>query len=107
MRKPLAILAPLLLSACVTAPLPESENINVLWGDALEMMHCEDKGVVVGSQGHWYDYWLINDGELTEGAVSQLRNKAMALDADTVLLYAPKPFSTSVTFLAKAYRCHP
>ncbi|MDD1795283.1 DUF4156 domain-containing protein [Enterovibrio sp. ZSDZ42] len=107
MKKWLLVTAPFLLSACVTMPEPKSENINVLWGDALEMTACEDKGVVVGSQGHWYDYWMISDGTLTEGAVNQMRNKAMALGADTLLLYSPKPFSTSVTFLAKAYRCQP
>ncbi|USH05028.1 DUF4156 domain-containing protein [Grimontia kaedaensis] len=107
MNKWATICGMLLLTGCVATPKPDSEKITVLWGDALEMLHCEDKGVVVGSQGHWYDYWLIDDGVLTQGAVNELRNKAMQLEADTVLLYAPKPFSTSVTFLAKAYRCHP
>ncbi|OEE58549.1 hypothetical protein A1OK_14930 [Enterovibrio norvegicus FF-454] len=107
MKKWLPFFVPFVLSTCVTTAEPESENINVLWGDALEMTDCEDKGVVVGSQGHWYDFWLIGDGVLTEGAVNQLRNKALERGADTILLYSPKPFSTSVTFLAKAYICHP
>ncbi|WP_407334271.1 DUF4156 domain-containing protein [Enterovibrio sp. 27052020O] len=107
MKKWLSLLVPFLLSACVTTAEPDSENIDVLWGDTLEMTDCEDKGVVVSSEGHWYDFWLIADDVLTAGAVNELRNRAMMLDADTVLLYPPRPFASSVTFLAKAYRCHP
>ncbi|MBC7005886.1 DUF4156 domain-containing protein, partial [Photobacterium sp. BZF1] len=52
-----------------------------------------------------YNYWFISDRDLTQGALNQLRNQAAALGANTVSLYSPPDFSTSVTLIGNAYYC--
>lgn len=96
----------LLLSACVTLPINKSENIHIFWGNALNMLPCVEIGVVYGSEGHWYDFWFIDNALLTEGALNQIRNQALIHGGDTVLIYPATSFSTSVTMMANTYRCY-
>lgn len=102
----LSFLTLLLLSGCITLPVYESENIHIFWGDGLDMRQCEQKGMVYGSEGHWFDFWLLGNAELTEGALNQLRNQALFRGGDTILLYPATPFSNSVTMMANVYRCY-
>ncbi|ARD20948.1 MULTISPECIES: DUF4156 domain-containing protein [Shewanella] len=93
------------LTGCITTPNPQTEAIAILWSEQGDMDVCELKGTLVGSQGHWYDYLFISNKDLTQGALNQLRNEAITLGANTVYLYKPKAFATSVTFVANAYDC--
>ncbi len=93
------------LSACITLPNTQTEEVSVLWSEQGNMDVCELKGTLIGSQGHWYDYLFISNKDLTQGAINQLRNEASDMGANTVFLYKPKTFATSVTFLANAYVC--
>ncbi|MCL1066744.1 DUF4156 domain-containing protein [Shewanella olleyana] len=93
------------LSACITLPDAKTEEVAVLWSEQGDMDVCQLKGTLIGSQGHWYDYIFISNKDLTQGAVNQLRNEAKQLGANTVFLYKPKAFATSVTLLANAYVC--
>ena len=67
---------------------------------------CAFRGDVVGSEGRWFNSWLIPNDRLSYSALNDLRNKGHALGADTV--YVPgitNLFRTSVTIIGQAYRC--
>ncbi|MGU3847195.1 DUF4156 domain-containing protein, partial [Vibrio diabolicus] len=48
---------------------------------------------------------LHADKDMVWGPLNQMRIKAADLGADTVYLYEPLDFSTSVTMFANAYKC--
>ena len=93
------------LSACITFPTAESNTVKVLWDDTDSLVGCEHKGTVIGSQGHFYDYWLHADKDMVWGTLNEMRIKAAKLDADTLYLYKPLGFTGSVTMIANAYDC--
>lgn len=95
----------LLLSGCVTFPTTESANVDVIWDDVKAVENCQRLGIVYGSEGHFYDYWFHADKDMLWGTINQMRIKAAALGANTVYLYQPLGFSTSVTMFANAYLC--
>ncbi|KXF83319.1 DUF4156 domain-containing protein [Enterovibrio coralii] len=107
MKKALfSVVAPvLLLSGCVTFPTPESNQVDVVWDDINAIQGCELKGTVIGSEGHFYDYWLHADKDMVWGTLNQMRQKAFDLDANVLYLYQPLGFSTSVTMFGNAYAC--
>ena len=96
----------LLLSGCVTFPTPESAKVDVIWDDVQAIENCQRMGIVYGSEGHFYDYWFQADKDMVWGTLNQMRIKAAALGANTVYLYQPLDFSSSVTMFANAYLCH-
>lgn len=96
----------LLLSGCETTRLqPQSEDVRLRWDSAEQFKTCEEKGVMTGSEGSWYSFWFISNEDLTEGAINNLKNKASERGANTVNLYSPQSFSTSVTLMGNAYHC--
>ena len=96
----------LLLSGCVTFPTPESSKVDVIWDDVQAIENCQRMGIVYGSEGHFYDYWFHADKDMVWGTLNQMRIKAAELGANTVYLYQPLDFSSSVTMFANAYLCH-
>ena len=67
---------------------------------------CTHLGEVIGSEGHWYTYLFISNVNLTQGALNDMKNKALAMDANTVIVYNYiSTFATSVTFLGQTYNC--
>ena len=101
-----ALLSTMLLAGCSTSSLLVDASRVVLTWDANDIQNtCERRGTLIGSQGSWYNYWLISDRDLTQGALNQLRNQAAGLGANTVSLYSPPDFSTSVTLIGNAYYC--
>lgn len=94
-----------LLSGCVTFPTTESEQVKVIWDDTDYIRSCENKGVVFGSEGHFYDYWLHADKDMMWGTLNQMRIKAVEKGGDVLYLYQPLSFSTSVTMFANVYLC--
>ena len=93
------------LSGCITFPTDESNTVKVLWDDTGALVGCEHKGTVIGSQGHFYDYWLHADKDMVWGTLNEMRIKAAKLNADTIYLYKPLGFTGSVTMIANAYDC--
>ncbi|GIU32325.1 DUF4156 domain-containing protein [Shewanella sp. MBTL60-007] len=93
------------LTGCITFPTDESNTVKVLWDDPIALQGCEHKGTVIGSQGHFYDYWLHADKDMVWGTLNEMRIKAAKLDADTIYLYKPLGFTGSVTMIANAYQC--
>ncbi|MCW8328122.1 DUF4156 domain-containing protein [Photobacterium sp. SDRW27] len=104
--KALIGLASLLLMGCETTELySHSENVRIRWDASERLESCIDKGTVIGSEGSWYSFWFISNKALTDGALNDLKNQAAELGANTVDLYSPKPFGTSVTLMGNAYHC--
>ncbi|MDH1468846.1 DUF4156 domain-containing protein [Shewanella sp. GD03713] len=104
-RAILLLLIGLNLTACVTFPTPESAQVKILWENSVAIENCTYKGTVIGSQGHFYDYWLHSDRDMVWGTLNELRIKSHALGADTVYLYQPLKFLGSVTMMGNAYQC--
>ncbi|BDM64350.1 hypothetical protein NFHSH190041_18020 [Shewanella sp. NFH-SH190041] len=102
-----ALLSTGVLSGCVTFPTHESNQVKVLWDDINALQHCEHKGTVIGSQGHFYDYWLHADRDMVWGTLNEMRIKTADMGADTLYLYQPLGFLGSVTMMGNAYRCNP
>ena len=100
------LLSGMALVGCSTSPLlADASRVAITW-DANDIQNtCERRGTLIGSQGSWYNFWLISDRDLTQGALNQLRNQAAELGANTVSLYSPPDFSTSVTLIGNAYYC--
>ena len=104
-------LAALLMAAGVLAGCsliqvkPEAERIPVRFEiEAVE--GCTYQGELVGSEGHWYNSWLLANADMTSAALNDLRNQAQERGADT--LYIPSLtliFKTSVTILGQAFTC--
>ena len=93
------------LTGCVTFPTADSRHVQVIWDDTQAIQGCELKGTVLGSQGHFYDYWLHADRDMVWGTLNEMRIKADDLQADTLYLYQPLGFLSSVTMMANAYDC--
>ena len=93
------------LSGCITFPTEESRKVRVFWDETQRVAQCEHKGIVYGSEGHFYDYWLHSDRDMIWGAVNQMSIRAVAMGADTLYLYRPFGFLSSVTLMANAYKC--
>lgn len=76
-----------------------------LYSEESTVRNCEFIDEVIGTQGHWYDYLLISNENLTQGAVNDLKSKAKALGANSVHVHTNMAFKTSVTILGQAYKC--
>jgi hypothetical protein len=109
MNKKIASLLLLLgtLAACSGIPLHEEAGTIQLHWVAPDLSGCEFKGEIVGSQGSWYDFWLISNPSLTHGALNDLKNAALAQGGNVVVALRFQDFATSVTFLGQAYDCPP
>ncbi|MGL4712985.1 MAG: DUF4156 domain-containing protein [Shewanella sp.] len=93
------------LTGCVTFPTIESQHVKILWDNPLAVNSCTLKGTIIGSQGHFYDYWLHSDKDMVWGTLNEMRIKAYQLNADTVYLYQHFNFLSSVTVMGNAYDC--
>ena len=89
----------------MTFPTPESEQVRVVFDDIKQLENCDLVGPVIGSEGHFYDYWLHADRDMMWGAMNQMRIKAVEMGGDNILLFQPLGFSSSVTTSAAVYAC--
>ncbi|OCH19012.1 MULTISPECIES: DUF4156 domain-containing protein [unclassified Aliivibrio] len=95
----------MLLTGCVTFPTQESKKVDVIWDEVDAVKECKRMGIVFGSEGHFYDYWLHADKDMVWGTLNQMRIKTASLGADTLYLFQPLNFSSSVTMFGNAYLC--
>jgi hypothetical protein len=94
------------LSACSTVELnPAAKHIEIT-PVAAKLLHCDYVGEVIGTAGHWYDFIYLSNNDLMQWALNDMRNQAMDKGADTLYIEEPQSFTTSVTLLGIAYRCH-
>ena len=86
-------------------PKKETAPIRVHFQEQ-DVLSCAYLGEVVGSAGHWYSAWFLNNDDLINGALDDMRSQAHARGADTLFVAGNTlNFQTSVTLLGQAYRC--
>lgn len=98
-----------LLLGCTTPTKtlqPEASNVHIRIDNAYRFEYCEWKGEVTGNEGHWYSYLFYPNDIMIKGALNELKSNAYKLGANTVFLFNPLDFNTSVTFVGTAYQCH-
>jgi hypothetical protein len=109
---PAYILMALIVSACtVMQPHPDNNPVRLFFYNEINIAEsnvtdCRYLGMLVNSQGHWYDYLFISNAELTNGAINDMRNKASKIGADAVYINNNIDFATSVTWVGQAYNCN-
>ena len=94
------------LAGCAEVSLKEdAKSVRLVFTESL-VAKCSFRGDVVGSEGHWFNSWLIPNDTLSYAALNDLRNHAHEKGADTVFVPGvPNLFRTSVTIIGQAYRC--
>jgi len=105
MRLPTCLLA-IALAGCSTVKVrEEARSVRLVFSEPL-VAGCSFRGDVVGSEGLWFNSWLISNDVLSYAALNDLRNHAYEKGADTVLVPGvTNLFRTSVTIIGQAYRC--
>ena len=91
-------------------PYPENKAVRLFFYNEInvaksDINDCKYLGTLVSSQGHWYDYLLISNTDLTHGAINDMYNKANKIGANAVYINNNIDFATSVTLLGQAYAC--
>ena len=67
------------------SPKEEAKNVRLVFTESL-VANCGFRGDVVGSEGRWFNSWLIANDTLSYAALNDLRNHAYDKGADTVLV---------------------
>ncbi|MCA0934625.1 DUF4156 domain-containing protein [Vibrio alginolyticus] len=109
MRQVIVVSAILSLSGCSSTPVnphDQSQQVEIRIDGQFDPTQCKYLGEITGSEGHWYNYLFYTNDHMIEGAVNDLKNNAMAINADTVFMISPQDFVTSFTVLGIAYRCN-
>ncbi|MGF1763657.1 DUF4156 domain-containing protein [Aliivibrio kagoshimensis] len=103
----------LLLVGCSTfeasnlaPPVDGSNSVQIHFDRNGIINRCEWVKELIGSEGHWYTYLFISNNQLVQSSITQLKNQAYEAGADTVVIFEPFYFSTSVTLLGNAYACN-
>ncbi|WGW01913.1 DUF4156 domain-containing protein [Vibrio sp. YMD68] len=91
-------------SPAITA-IEGSQHIEIRIDSGFDAKGCEALGEVTGSEGHWYSYLFYPNDVLIQGAINDVKNQSLELNADTIFLVSPQDFSTSFTVFGIAYRC--
>ncbi len=100
-----------IVSACtVMQPHPDNKPVRLFFYNEINIANsnvadCKYLGMIVSSQGHWYDYLFISNTNLTYGAINDMKNKASKIGADAVYINNNIDFVTSVTWVGQAYNC--
>lgn len=107
-KKLLMLVSCLTLTSCSlldTHQINESAKHVKLYSDYEQVTGCRYIGELVGSEGHWYNFFFLTNPELTLSSIIDLKNQANALGADSVHIQDHMGFGTSVTYLGQAYDC--
>ncbi|MGC9491403.1 DUF4156 domain-containing protein [Vibrio genomosp. F10] len=100
--------AALLLAGCSSPAITANEgsqHIDIRMDFGFNAKECEALGEVTGSEGHWYSYLFYPNDVLIQGAINDVKNQSLELNADTIFLVSPQDFATSFTVFGIAYRC--
>lgn len=109
---PAYILMAFIISSCsVMQPHPDNKPVRLFFYNEINITDsnvsdCAYLGMIVSSQGHWYDYLFISNSDLTYGAINDMKNKASKIGADAVYINNNIDFATSVTWVGQAYNCN-
>ena len=111
MKKILVLCLSFFISSCSSIPnTPDSEHVRLIFNKefdhaASKVSGCRYLGIVVGSEGHWYDYLFLSNEYMTYAALDDLRKAGHALGANFIYVDGDIDFNTSVTFYGQAYHC--
>ncbi len=101
----LALLVSFFGCSATNQPEPDSENILIL-KSLPESEQCQFLGEVVATEGVWYNYWFVSNYNLTKGARDGLRNKALALGGNVIVIETTDfTYTTSTVFIGSVYHC--
>ena len=105
-RVAIAVVLTCVLTGCAVVQLKdEAKDVRLVFSEPL-VAKCSFRGDVVGSEGRWFNSWLIPNDTLSYAALNDLRNHAHEMGADTVFVPGvTNLFRTSVTIVGQAYRC--
>jgi Domain of unknown function (DUF4156) len=94
------------LAGCHSIPAKEeAKNVRLVFTESL-VAKCSFHGDVVGSEGRWFNSWLLSNDDMSYSALNDLRNHAHEKGADTVFIPGvTNLFRTSVTIIGQAYKC--
>jgi hypothetical protein len=74
--------------------------------DREDIRNCAYLGEAIGVAGSWWYYWAISNRDLTEWARNDLRNRALDMGGNRVLIQRnDNSYTTSVVFIGHVYRC--
>lgn len=103
-----ASIGALLLSGCTTPFTKmnaEAAEVHLRLDGQFNAADCQWLGEVTGSEGHWYSYLFFPNDVMVQGALNDVKNRALELGANTVYLVHPQDFVTSFTVMGSAYLC--
>lgn len=97
----------LLLSGCSHISLEkDAKSVDVFYSLS-EISNCDYIGDVIGSDGNLLIYLLMDNVSLTRGAINDIRNKAVVMGGDTVIILREQLlYTTTTTFLGSVYNCN-
>jgi Domain of unknown function (DUF4156) len=109
MKPVLVLLTGMGLYACAAAPLnSNATQVRILEGtpDA----KCQYIGDATGTQGNFFTGKFTGDGNLQQGALNELKNRAAAMGGNAITLLANRSgqthgSETNVTTLGNVYKC--
>ena len=98
--------AMLSLSSCAHISLEDSAASVKVYYALAEKPNCDYIGDVIGSDGNLMTFLFISNVNLTRGALNNIRNNAMAMGGDTVvILHEQLLYTTTTTFVGSVYSC--
>ena len=100
------ILFLLLLTSCAHTLEESAASVDVYYSLA-ERTNCDYIGDVIGSDGNFLTFLFISNVDLTQGALNDIRHKALVMGGDSVFILLPQlDYGTTTTFVGSVYRCH-
>lgn len=108
LKRLLSILLILTLPSCAIIEIQQvydtATNIRIYNTDT-QPNNCRFVSDIVGSEGQWYNSFYISNSDLVVGALSDIKNQAADVHADTAVINDIFLFTTSVTIYAQAFDC--
>ncbi|MCG6937751.1 MAG: DUF4156 domain-containing protein [Gammaproteobacteria bacterium] len=97
-------------SSCAPVELhPDNKPVRLVFFNEVNLAKnipdCTYISPIISSYGHWYNYLLISNTNMTQGAIDDMYNKANEIGANVIYINKNIDFTTSVTLLGQAYRC--
>ena len=97
----------LLVNACSHIPLEDGADSVKIYYSIMERTNCDYVGDAIGSDGNVLTFLVTSNVTLTQGALNDIRNNAMAMGGNAVfILRSQLSYNTSTTFVGTVYNCH-
>ncbi len=97
-------IAVITLAGCAgTARVPGADAVRVTV-ERSDLAEAELVGDAMGYCGNWWNYWLLSNEYQYANAMNMLRNHALELGGDAVLVRQINPNGTALMFMGSVYR---